>query len=130
MVDTTLNVPLNKTSNYQLLCFRVSIFCGLSKTNQIGIIIFQIIISLTDFDSNFVFDLLIRDKDLELARHITFVHTHSKHPPTQVTALDMGLMRKYISLCKMKDPNIPEELTDFIVCKCTHNSNKRKRWIL
>lgn len=59
----------------------------------------------------------LRDKDLELARHITFVHTHNKHPPSQVKALDMGLMRRYIALCKTKEPFIPEELTDYIVCK-------------
>ncbi|CAH1098449.1 unnamed protein product [Psylliodes chrysocephalus] len=56
-----------------------------------------------------------RDNDLNLARHITYVHQHSKQPPTLVEALDMKVMRKYISMCKMKDPAIPEELTDFIV---------------
>ncbi|XP_072389053.1 DNA replication licensing factor Mcm7 [Diabrotica undecimpunctata] len=56
-----------------------------------------------------------RDNDLKLAKHITYVHQHSKQPPMEVAALDMKVMRKYISMCKMKDPAIPEELTDFIV---------------
>ncbi|XP_056636965.1 DNA replication licensing factor Mcm7 [Diorhabda sublineata] len=56
-----------------------------------------------------------RDNDLKLAQHITYVHQHSKQPPTEVEALDMKVMRKYIAMCKLKDPVIPEELTDFIV---------------
>lgn len=50
-----------------------------------------------------------------LAQHITYVHKHSRQPPTKVEALDMGLMRRYIDLCKKKVPTVPEELTDFLV---------------
>uniref|UniRef100_A0A1B0FC91 DNA replication licensing factor MCM7 n=1 Tax=Glossina morsitans morsitans TaxID=37546 RepID=A0A1B0FC91_GLOMM len=56
-----------------------------------------------------------RDNDLRLAKHITYVHSHSKQPPSRVKPLDMNLMRRYINLCKRKDPTIPEELTDYIV---------------
>ncbi|CAG9863144.1 unnamed protein product [Phyllotreta striolata] len=56
-----------------------------------------------------------RDNDLKLAQHITYVHRHSKQPPMEVEALDMKVMRKYIAMCKLKDPVIPEDLTDFIV---------------
>eukprot|EP00099_Drosophila_melanogaster_P015174 NP_523984.1 minichromosome maintenance 7 [Drosophila melanogaster] len=56
-----------------------------------------------------------RDNDLRLAKHITYVHSHSKQPPTRVKALDMNLMRRYINLCKRKNPTIPDELTDYIV---------------
>nr|UPN66600.1 DNA replication licensing factor MCM7 [Colaphellus bowringi] len=56
-----------------------------------------------------------RDNDLRLAKHITYVHQYSKQPPTETEALDMSVMRKYITMCKMKDPVIPEDLTDFIV---------------
>lgn len=62
-----------------------------------------------------------RDNDLRLAKHIAYVHQHSKQPPMQVEALDMNVMRRYIKLCKMKEPIIPEDLTDFIVCKCKNN---------
>lgn len=58
-----------------------------------------------------------RDNDLRLAKHITYVHQYCKQPPMQTEALDMSVMRKYIALCKLKDPVIPEEITDFIVCK-------------
>lgn len=56
-----------------------------------------------------------RDNDLRLAKHITFVHSHGKQPPTKVKSLEMSLMRRYIQLCKRKIPVIPTELTDYIV---------------
>ncbi|CAH0558361.1 unnamed protein product [Brassicogethes aeneus] len=58
-----------------------------------------------------------RDTDLRLAKHITYVHQHSKQPPLENSTplLEMSVMRKYIALCKRKDPIIPTELTDFIV---------------
>lgn len=56
-----------------------------------------------------------RDNDLRLAKHITYVHSHGKQPPTRVKAMDMNLMRRYISLCKRKEPTISAELTDYIV---------------
>lgn len=56
-----------------------------------------------------------RDNDLRLAKHITFVHSHLRQPPTNVKALDMNLMRRYIALCKRKEPTISAELSDYIV---------------
>jgi len=56
-----------------------------------------------------------RENDLRLAQHITYVHQHSTQPPTQFKPLDMKLMRRYIALCKNKQPTIPESLTDYIV---------------
>nr|CAD7446228.1 unnamed protein product [Timema bartmani] len=56
-----------------------------------------------------------RDNDLRLAQHITYVHQHCKQPPMSFQAVDMKLIRRYIALCKNKEPAIPEELTDFIV---------------
>ncbi|XP_048476044.1 DNA replication licensing factor MCM7 isoform X2 [Rhincodon typus] len=55
-----------------------------------------------------------RDNDLRLAQHITYVHQHSKQPPSQFQPLDMKLMRRYITLCKKKQPMIPESLADYI----------------
>ncbi|XP_019761238.1 DNA replication licensing factor Mcm7 [Dendroctonus ponderosae] len=56
-----------------------------------------------------------RDNDLRLAKHITFVHQNCKQPPGPSEALNMSVMRKYIALCKLKEPVIPEDLTEFIV---------------
>ncbi|XP_063003591.1 DNA replication licensing factor MCM7 [Elgaria multicarinata webbii] len=55
-----------------------------------------------------------RDNDLRLAQHITYVHQHSRQPPCQFQQLDMGLMRRYVALCKRKQPAVPESLADYI----------------
>ncbi|XP_046988430.1 DNA replication licensing factor Mcm7 [Schistocerca americana] len=56
-----------------------------------------------------------RDNDLRLAHHIAYVHQHCKQPPMTFKSMDMQLMRRYIALCKKKNPVIPEELSDYIV---------------
>jgi DNA replication licensing factor MCM7 len=56
-----------------------------------------------------------RDSDLRLAQHITYVHQHNVQPPTNFTPLDMKLMRRYIALCKTKQPVVPQSLSDHIV---------------
>lgn len=56
-----------------------------------------------------------RDNDLRLAKHITYVHQHGIQPQSNVKTMDMNLMRRYISLCKRKNPTIPNDLTDYIV---------------
>ncbi|XP_076290132.1 minichromosome maintenance 7 [Lasioglossum baleicum] len=56
-----------------------------------------------------------RSNDLKLAQHITYVHQHCIQPPMESQALDMNLIRKYITLCKTKQPVIPEDLTEYIV---------------
>lgn len=67
------------------------------------------------------FDLLwlIQDKpdpdvDLRLAQHITYVHQHCCQPPTHFTPIHMKLMRRYIAMCKKRQPVVPESLADYI----------------
>ncbi|GFO31225.1 DNA replication licensing factor mcm7 [Plakobranchus ocellatus] len=55
-----------------------------------------------------------RDNDLRLAQHITYVHQHNVHPPLTFEPLDMKLMRRYIALCKSRNPTVPESLSDYI----------------
>ncbi|CAK8686982.1 DNA replication licensing factor mcm7-like [Clavelina lepadiformis] len=55
-----------------------------------------------------------RENDLRLAQHITYVHMNSVHPPLQFEPINMKLMRRYIALCKKKQPVIPRDLTDYI----------------
>jgi hypothetical protein len=50
-----------------------------------------------------------------LAQHITYVHQHCSQPPTETETIDMKLIRKYINLCKTKQPIVSEELTEYIV---------------
>lgn len=56
-----------------------------------------------------------RDNDLCLAKHIAYVHTHLKQPPTASKPLDMSLIRRYITLCKRKEPSISADLSNYIV---------------
>ncbi|GAB6019601.1 Mcm2-7 hexameric complex component [Chamberlinius hualienensis] len=56
-----------------------------------------------------------RDNDLRLAQHITYVHQHCIEPPTNFKPIDMKTMRRYIRLCKQKQPVIPRSLLDYIV---------------
>lgn len=56
-----------------------------------------------------------RENDLRLANHITFVHKNCAEPPQTLKPLDMRLMRRYIALCKRKNPTVPESLTEYIV---------------
>merc|ERR1740128_994785 len=56
-----------------------------------------------------------RETDLQLAKHITYVHQHNINPPQSHVPLDMKTIRRYINLCKQKNPTIPASLTDHIV---------------
>merc|ERR1719277_2861406 len=55
-----------------------------------------------------------RENDLRLAQHITYVHQNNVHPPLTFTPLDMKLMRRYIALCKARNPTVPPALADYI----------------
>lgn len=56
-----------------------------------------------------------REMDMELAKHITYVHQHNINPPLKHDPIDMKLMRRYVALCQKKNPDVPKELTEFIV---------------
>ncbi|XP_023933970.1 DNA replication licensing factor Mcm7 [Bicyclus anynana] len=56
-----------------------------------------------------------REKDLELAKHIAYVHQHSMQPPGQTRALPMKLVRRYLGLTHRKHPAVPRNLTEYIV---------------
>lgn len=55
------------------------------------------------------------DKDLELAQHVTQIHRNPDEPQNEYDAIDMKVMRRYINLCKTKNPTIPEDLTDRLI---------------
>lgn len=68
------------------------------------------------------FDLLwlIKDvpnhhRDLNLAQHITYIHQYSQQPACEFEAMDMKQMRRYINLCKKRNPIVPEYLTERLV---------------
>jgi DNA replication licensing factor MCM7 len=53
--------------------------------------------------------------DLESARHITYVHTHGKVRPIKNVIYTESLIKRYIKLCKRKNPTIPENLAEYLV---------------
>jgi DNA replication licensing factor MCM7 len=67
-----------------------------------------------------------RDNDLRLAQHITYVHQHSRQPPTQFEPLDMKLMRRYVAMCREKQPTVPESLADYITA--AYVEMRREAW--
>ncbi|XP_045316516.1 DNA replication licensing factor MCM7 isoform X1 [Leopardus geoffroyi] len=67
-----------------------------------------------------------RDNDLRLAQHITYVHQHSRQPPAQFEPLDMKLMRRYVAMCREKQPTVPESLADYITA--AYVEMRREAW--
>lgn len=80
------------------------------------------------------FDLLwlIRDmpdieKDLSLAQHVTYVHRHpDEDAPSEYDAVDMKQLRRYISLCKLKNPVVPENLGEKLIDIYLEIRNRRR----
>lgn len=57
-----------------------------------------------------------REKDLELAQHVTNVHSNPNNIDDQnPNAIDMKIMRRFLSLCKTKNPTVPERLSHSLV---------------
>lgn len=61
-------------------------------------------------------DIPSKNKDLDLAEHVMHIHTHpDEQAPSEHDAIDMKVMRRYISLCQQKTPIIPESMSDQLV---------------
>ncbi|VDM07720.1 unnamed protein product [Wuchereria bancrofti] len=57
-----------------------------------------------------------RESDKRLAEHITYVHMKGREPEREgMKPLDMSLIRRYIAMCKQKQPVIEEKLRDRLV---------------
>uniref|UniRef100_A0A1I7VQ02 DNA replication licensing factor MCM7 n=1 Tax=Loa loa TaxID=7209 RepID=A0A1I7VQ02_LOALO len=57
-----------------------------------------------------------RESDKRLAEHITYVHMKGREPEKEgMKPLDMTLIRRYIAMCKRKQPVIEEKLRDRLV---------------
>ena len=71
---------------------------------------------LSRFDLLFVLvDKPDLDNDIALARHITHVHQHNKHPRLDFTPFKSDVMRAYITQARQYNPVIPKNLTQHIV---------------
>lgn len=65
---------------------------------------------LSRFDLLFLLlDTPNHDSDLRMAQHITYVHTHGRHPPLAFEAVDPHTLRGFISQARALEPYIPSE---------------------
>jgi len=71
---------------------------------------------LSRFDLVFVLiDKPDQDNDLALARHITHVHQHSRHPALDFEPYSSDFMRAFIARSRQYEPVIPKDMTEWIV---------------
>eukprot|EP01083_Nonionella_stella_P083164 229811_1 len=71
---------------------------------------------LSRFDLLFVLvDTPNLDNDIALARHISYVHQHLKHPELEFEPYSSDLLRAYIAEARTYEPVIPPQLTQYIV---------------
>lgn len=60
-----------------------------------------------------------RDKDLSLAKHITYVHEHAKQPvrrePGKPEPFDMAFIRRFLDVAQRPQPKVPPNLADRLV---------------
>lgn len=71
---------------------------------------------LSRFDLTFsLLDTPDEDVDEALARHITHVHRHNKHPALEFEPFAPEFMRAYVCRARQFEPFVPEHLTEHIV---------------
>ena len=71
---------------------------------------------LSRFDLLFlILDKPDEDGDLALARHITYVHQHGRHPPLDFEPLEPAFIRAYIAEARQIDPWVPKEVSSSLV---------------
>ncbi|KAI3990126.1 hypothetical protein MKX01_029104 [Papaver californicum] len=61
-----------------------------------------------------ILDRADMDSDLEMARHVVYVHQHSKSPALGFAPLDASVLRAYISTARKICPHVPKELEEYI----------------
>lgn len=73
---------------------------------------------LSRFDLIFLLlDKPNKEKDLELAKHVTYVHQNSKAPKFEKEVYEPNIIRSYIAQAKAMEPTIPKDLHTFIIQK-------------
>jgi len=71
---------------------------------------------LSRFDLTFaILDTPDEDNDEALARHITYVHCHNKHPELDFEPISSEFLRAYICQARKLEPTIPDELHTQII---------------
>ncbi|KAI6205331.1 DNA replication licensing factor MCM7 [Aphelenchoides besseyi] len=73
---------------------------------------------ISRFDLLFLIcDIPDAETDARLSQHVTYVHREGAHPKLEVEVLPMELVRKYITLCKQKQPKVDVKLMDRLIDK-------------
>ncbi|TQD84163.1 hypothetical protein C1H46_030253 [Malus baccata] len=61
-----------------------------------------------------ILDQADMDSDLEMARHVVYVHQNKESPALGFTPLEPSVIRAYISAVRRLSPSVPQELEDYI----------------
>lgn len=61
-----------------------------------------------------ILDKADMDSDLELARHVVYVHQNKESPALGFTPLEASVLRAYISAARRLSPSVPKELEEYI----------------
>ncbi|KAK9147038.1 hypothetical protein Sjap_006941 [Stephania japonica] len=61
-----------------------------------------------------ILDRADMDSDLEMARHVVYVHQNKESPALGFTPLEPSVLRAYISSARKISPHIPKELEEYI----------------
>ena len=54
------------------------------------------------------------DLDRLLAEHVTYVHTHNKHPALDFDVLDANVIRHYVAQARQKRPVVTREVSEYV----------------
>ncbi|KAH5414991.1 DNA replication licensing factor MCM7 [Parastagonospora nodorum] len=84
---------------------------------------------LSRFDVLFlILDTPARDSDEELARHVTHVHMHNKHPEVQGgIVFSPAEVRQWVARARSYRPNVPKEVSDYMVGAYVRMRQQQKR---
>lgn len=85
---------------------------------------------LSRFDVLFlILDTPSRDADEELARHVTHVHIHNKHPEPQAGGLifSPNEVRQWVARARSYRPVVPKQVSDYLVGAYVRLRQQQKR---
>lgn len=85
---------------------------------------------LSRFDVLFlILDTPSRDADEELARHVTYVHIHNKHPEPQGAGLifSPNEVRQWVARARTFRPTVPKQVSDYLVGAYVRLRQQQKR---
>lgn len=88
---------------------------------------------LSRFDVLFlILDTPSRDADEELARHVTYVHIHNRHPEPsdangQTTYFTPHEVRQYVARARSYRPIVPKEVSDYMIGAYVRMRQQHKR---